>query len=297
MLYDLNEACKDVQTARKFVKDVGNIAKEYDANYFVVTDGASGVHNSGNEAVRAARKAHEQWERSHGEDPNEDWSKGDKKKAIKEACIEILRALDNLDEATSKIKVYDKVSWHTDGGEDEAEVIEKFKIVFEFLNIKHLLNKDGKEVYRTGIDSSTSLHSGLVTDEANAFLTEYYDEVINLPPEKIKFRLRRYYSRVRTCNKDEWKEAVFDYAKCIKSKVDKIKGVTSKISDWKECSIEIKYNTNNKKTNNAVVKALNEASKEMEKKWNATFVWDDKVGNDDGYLIALDTDYGDHIMR
>jgi len=69
----VNESCKSVSEARKFVSEVKNIARKYDANFFIVTDGASGIHNNGNEAVRAARVAHEKWERKHGEDPNEDW--------------------------------------------------------------------------------------------------------------------------------------------------------------------------------------------------------------------------------
>ena len=70
----IDEACKNQTEARKFVRDVSNLAKKYDANYFIVTDGASGIHNNGNEAVKHARKCHEKWERSHGEDPDEDWS-------------------------------------------------------------------------------------------------------------------------------------------------------------------------------------------------------------------------------
>ena len=71
----VTEACKSVSDARKFVSEVKDIATKYDANFFIVTDGASGIHNNGNAAVRAARAAHEEWERSHGEDPDEDWAK------------------------------------------------------------------------------------------------------------------------------------------------------------------------------------------------------------------------------
>ena len=74
--YMYTEACKDVATARQFVSDVGKLAKKYDANYFIVTDGASGIHNNGNEAVRHARQSQIEWEKAHGADPNEDWSKG-----------------------------------------------------------------------------------------------------------------------------------------------------------------------------------------------------------------------------
>lgn len=68
----INEACKDIKTARKFVNDVGKLSKKYNANYFIVTDGASGIHNNGNPAVKNARDAQIKWE--NGGDPDEDWS-------------------------------------------------------------------------------------------------------------------------------------------------------------------------------------------------------------------------------
>lgn len=71
----VNEACKDVKTARKFVREVEKLAKRYDANYFIVTDGASGIHNNGNPAVKNARDAQIEWEKKNGYDPDEDWSK------------------------------------------------------------------------------------------------------------------------------------------------------------------------------------------------------------------------------
>ena len=80
-----NEACKDVDAARHFVSDVKDLAKKYDANFFLVTDGASGTHNDGtNAAVKHARDSHKEWELKHGFDPEEDWGKN-KKKSIGEA--------------------------------------------------------------------------------------------------------------------------------------------------------------------------------------------------------------------
>ena len=70
----VNEACKDVAIARQFVTDVDKLAKKYDANYFIVTDGASGVRNNGNPAVRNARLAQIEWEKNNNGDPDEDWS-------------------------------------------------------------------------------------------------------------------------------------------------------------------------------------------------------------------------------
>jgi hypothetical protein len=64
----------DVDNARKFVWEVGKLAKKFGVNYFVVTDGASGISNRGNPAVKAARDAHIQWEKEHGGDPDEDWA-------------------------------------------------------------------------------------------------------------------------------------------------------------------------------------------------------------------------------
>ena len=76
----IEEACKDIKSAREFVSKVGELAKKYDANYFIVTDGASGIHNNGNPAVKNARDSQIKWEKKHGFDPDEDWSK----KSIKE---------------------------------------------------------------------------------------------------------------------------------------------------------------------------------------------------------------------
>lgn len=68
------EACKDVETARMFVRDVAKLVKKYNANYFIVTDGASGTSNNGNPAVKNARDAQIKWEKEHGFDPDEDWT-------------------------------------------------------------------------------------------------------------------------------------------------------------------------------------------------------------------------------
>lgn len=77
----IEEACKSVSDARKFVSDVSNLAKKYDANFFIVTDGASKIHNDGNPVVENARKAQIEWEKKNGFDPYEDWGK----KSIEEA--------------------------------------------------------------------------------------------------------------------------------------------------------------------------------------------------------------------
>ena len=46
-----------------------------DYHIFFLTEGASCTMNNGNDAVRNAREKHTEWEREHGYDPDEDWSK------------------------------------------------------------------------------------------------------------------------------------------------------------------------------------------------------------------------------
>ena len=81
---DINEACKNTEEARKFVADVRKIAKKYDANFFIVTDGASGYNNgpNSNPAVKNARDQQIEWEKKNGFDPDEDWSKSIKEFSI-----------------------------------------------------------------------------------------------------------------------------------------------------------------------------------------------------------------------
>ena len=81
---DINEACKNTDEARKFVTDARKIAKKYDANFFIVTDGASGYNNgpNSNPAVKNARDQQIEWEKKNGFDPDEDWSKSIKEFSI-----------------------------------------------------------------------------------------------------------------------------------------------------------------------------------------------------------------------
>lgn len=73
----LTESCKDVIEARKLVKEVQKISKKFNANFFFVTDGASGYSNGNgqnNPAVKAMRQAMDKWEISNGFNPDDDWS-------------------------------------------------------------------------------------------------------------------------------------------------------------------------------------------------------------------------------
>lgn len=65
---------KDLAKARQFCADVRTLASKKNLPFFVVTNGASAYSNDGNEAIRHARDMHIEWEKTHGEDPDEDWS-------------------------------------------------------------------------------------------------------------------------------------------------------------------------------------------------------------------------------
>lgn len=60
--------------ARKFCKEVKELAEKYNLPFFVVTDGASAISNNGCPAVKNARDNHIKWESENGLDPYEDWS-------------------------------------------------------------------------------------------------------------------------------------------------------------------------------------------------------------------------------
>lgn len=65
---------KGLAKARQFCADVRTLASKKNLPFFVVTNGASAYSNDGNEAIRHARDMHIEWEKTHGDDPDEDWS-------------------------------------------------------------------------------------------------------------------------------------------------------------------------------------------------------------------------------
>ena len=63
------------KAAKAFVTEVSRLAASYGLNFFVVTDGASGISNTDNPAVEHARRCHIEWEKANGIDSEHDWSK------------------------------------------------------------------------------------------------------------------------------------------------------------------------------------------------------------------------------
>lgn len=76
------------------------------------------------------------------------------------------------------MKIYDKAEWQIDGGVDKSSVAQHFKLLFNWLSTKGLLNNDGHEILELDAYGDTSLHSDLLTDEGNSFVEKTYDEVV-----------------------------------------------------------------------------------------------------------------------
>lgn len=87
------------------------------------------------------------------------------------------------------MKIYDKAAWHIDAGADITDTIERFSIMFDFLNSKKMLSDDGIEIFDLGIDSSISLHEGLLNPTGKIFADKYYDSTLNIPLSDLKNEL------------------------------------------------------------------------------------------------------------
>ena len=93
------------------------------------------------------------------------------------------------------MKSYDKATWHIDGGEKKAEVVARFRKVFEFLDEKKMLSEDGRETFEFGMDSSVVLNTTMVNAEGQAFLDGYYDWVLQQNPQEVKKNLSIAYDQ------------------------------------------------------------------------------------------------------
>lgn len=86
---------------------------------------------------------------------------------------------------------YDKVKWHTDNGEDEKEVHNRFKLIFSYLSKHKMLTDEGKEEYKLGISEETIINSNMLTADGNKFMSKYYDEMLRLDIEDMKRKLEK----------------------------------------------------------------------------------------------------------
>lgn len=91
------------------------------------------------------------------------------------------------------MEVFDKAAWHIDAGEDEDEVLAKFKAVMEFLHQKGLLSEEGQELWQFGVDDSIALTEEMVTQKGAEFLKRHYDEVLDCGAAQIAEELGRRY--------------------------------------------------------------------------------------------------------
>lgn len=206
----INEACKDIKTARKFVNDVGKLAKKYNANYFIVTDGASGIHNNGNPAVKNARDAQVKWENDNGGDPDEDWSNDFKNESLEEGKYDAPLSLDNIksqygDELYNKLKSDPIHSWRATTG---IELIHKEPTKKELERIMKNWNNMTEEQKKKSDNESIKLF-GITNKENYKKLISSYNESTEISDI--------YYNDENISERDDY---MLEYIQDIKNKVN-----------------------------------------------------------------------------
>ena len=125
-------------------------------------------------------------------------TKSELKEIINECIEERFNNIDSITEDTEVVmnesknnKVYDKVKWHIDGGENKATVIKRFSTIFKFLNSKSLLTKEGKEEMSL-LSEDSIISSSMVNEKGESFLDKYYDNIIS--ESNTEKALNKYYS-------------------------------------------------------------------------------------------------------
>lgn len=83
-----------------------------------------------------------------------------------------------------KTIVYDKASWHIDAGESASRVLAHFKFIMSWCNKNSLLSDEGKEILEFGIDDSISIHSRLLNERGNNFMSKFYNTFISAQSEQ-----------------------------------------------------------------------------------------------------------------
>lgn len=182
----IEEACKDLKSAREFVSKVGELAKKYDANYFIVTDGASGIHNNGNPAVKNARDSQIKWEKEHGFDPDEDWSKKSIEEEVKNKHIRnVIHIKDRIDiEAQiASLSALVKIT------KDEKKKKELEKIIDMYRSMRSLTALEGSINEEATLPIGVTLRNATKDDTDNMFKwkMESVDKSIRNDPKTIKY--------------------------------------------------------------------------------------------------------------
>lgn len=206
----INEACKDLKHAREFVYKVGQLAKKYNANYFIVTDGASGIHNNGNPAVKNARDAQVKWENDNGGDPDEDWSNDFKNESLEEGKYDAPLSLDNIksqygDELYNKLKSDPIHSWRATTG---IELIHKEPTKKELERIMKNWNNMTEEQKKKSDNESIKLF-GITNKENYKKLISSYNESNEISDI--------YYNDENISERDDY---MLEYIQDIKNKVN-----------------------------------------------------------------------------
>lgn len=88
------------------------------------------------------------------------------------------------------MQVYDKAAWHIDNGEEKAEVLKRFGLIYEFLARHKMLNGEGMENYEMGADESWALYDRMLTTAGKQFMEKQYDRLLALDLENLQQELK-----------------------------------------------------------------------------------------------------------
>lgn len=88
------------------------------------------------------------------------------------------------------MQVYDKAAWHIDNGEEKAEVLKRFGLIYEFLAKHKMLNDEGMENYEMGADESWALYDRMLTEVGKQFMEKQYDRLLALDLENLQQELK-----------------------------------------------------------------------------------------------------------
>lgn len=251
----VEEACKDIKDARKLVSDVRKLAKKHDANFFFVTDGASGYSNGNgktDEAVKNARNEQIKWEKKNGFDPDEDWAKNESFILESFKLIKTIYPVDNKKNyITSEfivkdIKGIDNILCKVNGfsfpfrGRSELLIFNKDKVFIREKNNDYRIPGGGWEI---GEDHKLSaIREAQEEARINTKNVNYFSTYLNIYNEPVEWVVKKIPNK-----DDRWKGYytelyIGEYDSNYSGSIDKVDQDKDMTKNGKFVSISSIYN-------------------------------------------------------
>lgn len=101
---------------------------------------------------------------------------------------------------TNEPEVYDKAKWYLecDPPFPKKKIINHFKIIFDFLKEKDLLNEEGLEDYEFNRSEEDIFWAEQIKEEAHYFFHNYYDALVqsaDYGSEQFRTNLIQWYAK------------------------------------------------------------------------------------------------------